>query len=257
MKKIGTILLSGGLDSTTVAAYAKTKNYDLAAITLHYGQSHSKEVQSASRVAQILGLKQEIVDVSFFKNLAWYSALTNPEKFTIPKNRNEEDLARIIPITYVPLRNTLFVTMAAAYLESEVLYLIERENLDPQDVEASIFIAANAIDYSGYPDCRPEYFEKIAAALCQGSKLGAQYERPIKIETPIIQMTKADIVRLGIRLGAPLEYTWSCYEGYNIPCGSCDSCLLRARGFAEAGEKDPLLERLAGSGVIATGKPPV
>ena len=241
MRKMGVVLLSGGLDSTTVAAYAKRQGYQLTALTLDYGQKHSKEVQAAKKVAQELGVKQEIIDVSFFRKLAWYSALTSPQDFEVPRLRDSHEMAKDIPITYVPLRNTFFITIAAAFLESQVLSLIENERANPEELEASIFIAANAIDYSGYPDCRPEYYERMAQALFEGSKLGTQYKIRMNIQTPIILKGKADIVRLAMELGAPLEYTWSCYQGGEAPCGQCDSCLLRAKGFAEAGYDDPLV----------------
>jgi 7-cyano-7-deazaguanine synthase len=244
MRKIGIMLLSGGLDSTTVAAYAVKQGYELKAITLHYGQKHSKEVECARKVAEVLGIQQEVIDVSFFKKLAWYSALTSPEDFRVSQERGKVEIATDIPITYVPLRNTFFVTIAAAFLESEALNLIENENLAPAELEASIFIAANAMDYSGYPDCRPEYFEDMAQVLSAGSKLGTQYKKFMSIETPILRKTKAEIVKLGIELKAPLEYTWSCYEGEEVPCGRCDSCILRAKGFAEVGYDDPLIVRL-------------
>jgi 7-cyano-7-deazaguanine synthase len=254
MRRIGVLLLSGGLDSTTVAAYAKKQGYELMAITLHYGQKHSKEVESAKKVAQLIGIKQKVINVSFFKRLAWYSALTSSEDLKIPKQRDDEEIAKNIPITYVPLRNTFFITMAAAFLESEALNLIERETLDPAGIKAAIFIAANTIDYSGYPDCRPEYYEQMAKALFQGSKLGAQYKKSISIETPIILKTKAEIIKMAMDLKAPLEYTWSCYEGGELPCGKCDSCILRAKGFAEAGCEDPLLVRLKNAGRSVKGK---
>lgn len=254
MRKIGIILLSGGLDSTTVAAYAQKQGYELTALTLHYGQKHSIEIESARKIACSLGIRQEIIDVSFFKKLAWYSALTNSEKLDIPKQRDDEQMAKEIPVTYVPLRNTFFITIAAAFLESIVLDLIENNKIDPEQIDASIFIAANAIDYSGYPDCRPEYYEQMTKALYEGSKLGAQYQRQINIKTPVILKTKAEIVKLAFELNAPLEYTWSCYEGGDVPCGKCDSCLLRVKGFAEAGFKDPLLTRLEKDGKIAQNK---
>jgi 7-cyano-7-deazaguanine synthase len=153
-------------------------------------------------------------------------------------------MAAEIPITYVPLRNTFFITLAAAFVESQVLDLIEREQIAPSQVGASLFIAANAIDYSGYPDCRPEYYQQMSKALFLGSKLGTQYGIPINIETPIIGLSKAQIIKMGQALDAPLAYTWSCYEGGAFPCGKCDSCLLRASGFAQAGFVDPLLVRL-------------
>jgi 7-cyano-7-deazaguanine synthase len=233
------VLLSGGLDSTTVAAFAQKQGYELVAVTVHYGQKHSREIESARKVARVLGIKHEVVDVGFFKRLAWYSALTNSEQFSVPQFRNQEDMARDVPITYVPLRNTFFVTLAAAFAESEALYLIEQKNIEPQALTASIFIAANAIDYSGYPDCRPEYYAQMANAISLGSKLGAQYHRYISIETPIISMTKAEIVKLAVEIKAPIEYTWSCYEGGDRPCGRCDSCIFRAKGFEEAGYPDP------------------
>ena len=239
MKKIGVILLSGGLDSTTVAAYAKNHGYQLIAVTFHYGQKHKKEVESATKVAKALGIKQQVIDISFFKELAWYSALTNSQNFAIPQQRDTELMAKEIPVTYVPLRNTFFITLAASFLESEVLDLIERGKVPPSDLDASIFIAANAIDYSGYPDCRPEYYRAMTRSLFLGSKLGAQYGKQINIRTPIILKTKANIVKLAFELKAPIEYTWSCYEGGDLPCGKCDSCILRARGFAEAGYEDP------------------
>lgn len=149
-----------------------------------------------------------------------------------------------IPLTYVPLRNTVLLSLAGALLESYVLSLIENDTAHPDELAVSIFIGANAVDFSGYPDCRPSYFEMMRQALFEGSKLGKQYGVCMNIETPLLNMTKAEIVRMGLRLKAPIEYTWSCYEGGDIPCGSCDSCLLRARGFAQAGVSDPLLERL-------------
>jgi 7-cyano-7-deazaguanine synthase len=254
MMKLGVVLLSGGLDSTTVAAYARTQGYELRAITYHYGQKHNRELESARKVAEVMRIKQELVNISFFKKLAWYSALTGSEEFHVPKQRNIEEMAICIPVTYVPLRNTLFITLAAASLESEVLNLIEEKRVDPAEVEASIFIAANAVDYSGYPDCRPEYFEKMTKALFDGSKLGVQYGKQINILAPIISHSKADIIKLAIKLGAPLEYTWSCYEGEEAPCGKCDSCILRAKGFANADYDDPLITRLERDGKIAKGK---
>ena len=149
-----------------------------------------------------------------------------------------------IPITYVPLRNTFFLALSAAFLESQVLYSIEVEEADPKGLEASLYMAPNAIDYSGYPDCRPEYFQQMGEALKYGSKLWSQYGIPMRIETPIIHKSKAEIVKWGMELKAPLEYTWSCYLGGPAPCGSCDSCVLRAKGFREAGIPDPALARM-------------
>lgn len=254
MRKLGVVLLSGGLDSTTVAAYAKNQGYELKAITYHYGQKHSRELESAKKVAELMRIEQQVIDISFFKKLAWYSALTGSAEYAIPKQRKVKEMSISIPITYVPLRNSLFITLASAFLESNVLSIIEKKKVDPSEVEASIFIAANAIDYSGYPDCRPEYFEKMTTALFEGSKLGVQYKKQINIRAPIISKSKAGIIELAMKLGAPLEYTWSCYEGKDVPCGKCDSCILRAKGFADADYKDPLITRLEKDGKIAKGK---
>jgi 7-cyano-7-deazaguanine synthase len=244
MFSYGVTLLSGGLDSTTVTAYAQTVTTKLTALTFYYGQSHSKEVECARRIAEVMGIDHQLLDISFLGQVAWYSALTSPDPFPIPSNRSTEVMGFSIPITYVPLRNTIFLSLAAAYLESRALYGIEVEGLAPERVAARVFMAPNAIDYSGYPDCRPEYYEKIRQALQYGSKLWTQCHIPIEVETPIIHLSKAEIVRWGTELKAPLEYTWSCYQGGPAPCGKCDSCILRAKGFQEAGLPDPLLLRL-------------
>jgi len=237
----GVSLLSGGLDSTTVTALAKGKTDHLTALTFHYGQSHSKEVECAADVARSIGVTQELLDISFLGKVAWYSALTNPDRFPVPEDREAAQMGNSIPITYVPLRNTIFLSLAAAYLESQVLHAIELENVSPDDVQALIYMAPNAIDYSGYPDCRPEFFDKMGESLGYGSKLWTEYHVPLQIELPIIEMSKADIVRFGMELRAPLELTWSCYQGGKTPCGRCDSCILRANGFKDAGYRDPAL----------------
>lgn len=244
MASYGVSLLSGGLDSTTVTAYARATTDRLTALTFRYGQSHSKEVDCARSIAQLMGIPHELLDISFFGKVAWYSALTSPERFSLPTDRAAEQMGFSIPITYVPLRNTFFLALAAAFLESQVLYAIEVEGIAPPQVAARLFMAPNAIDYSGYPDCRPEYYERMAEALKYGSKMWTQYHILIQMETPIIDKTKAEIVRLAMELNAPLEYTWSCYQGGLVPCGRCDSCVLRAKGFQEAGYPDPLLVRL-------------
>ena len=251
LQSIGVTLLSGGLDSTTVAAYAKGRVERLTALTFRYGQTHSKEVRCATEIAQSLGIAHEVVDISAFGKVAWYSALTSPERYAMAQDRFQKEAeirpgetGQGIPITYVPLRNTLFLTMAAAFLESQALHTIEVERVDPHVLGTHIFLAPNVIDYSGYPDCRPEYYDRMRDALMYGSKLWTQYHVPIRIETPVIQLSKADIVKLGMELKAPLERTWSCYQDGELPCGRCDSCVFRARGFEEAGHKDPLLVRL-------------
>lgn len=250
VRRLGVVLLSGGLDSTTVAAQARREGYELSAVTVHYGQAHRRELDSAARVAQALGIRQRVVDVSFFKELAWYSALTQPERFSLPTERKPEEMEADIPITYVPLRNTFLITMAASLLESEVLHALEREGVAPGDLQASVFIAANALDYSGYPDCRPEYYDAVLEVLRRGSKSGTQYGVALQVKTPIIRLSKAEIVRLAVEVGAPLEHTWSCYAGGERPCGRCDSCVLREKGFREAGVVDPAL-----APAIASGQP--
>ena len=244
MTSFGVTLLSGGLDSTTVTAYARDRCDRLTALTFRYGQSHGVEVRCAQRIASVLGVESVLLDIGFLGDVAWYSALTNPEAFPIPKDAGSQKIGASIPITYVPLRNTIFLALSAAYLENQVLHAIEVDGLASGDVEARLYMAPNAIDYSGYPDCRPEYFEQMRKTLRFGSKLGTQYGVEMQVETPIIQMSKPEIVRFGMRLEAPLEHTWSCYEGGEQPCGRCDSCVLRAKGFAEAGVEDPLLARL-------------
>ena len=244
MPSYGVTLLSGGLDSTTVAAYAKDRVDNMSAITFHYGQSHAKEVDCAVRIAGIMDIEHRLLDISFLSDVAWYSALTHPDRFAAPLGRSGEEIGHRVPITYVPMRNTIFLSLATAYLESCVLHAIEVECVAASDVSASVYIATNALDYSGYPDCRPEFFEKMRRTLELGSKLWTEYGVSIKVETPIIHLSKAEIAALGISLGPPLEHTWSCYLDGELPCGLCDSCILRANGFAEAGVSDPLLVRL-------------
>ena len=299
MPSYGVTLLSGGLDSTTVAAYAKDRVDNMSAITFHYGQSNAKEVDCAVRIAGIMAIEHRLLDISFLSDVAWYSALTHPDRYAAPSGRSGEEIGHCVPITYVPMRNTIFLSLATAYLESRVLHAIEVGGVAPSDVSASVYIATNALDYSGYPDCRPEFFENMRRTLnlgvCRiqaasnpyagksqpivetrtrysrkfrvnrakgdvccphltakrdqsdrllGSKLWTEYGVSIKVETPIIHLSKAEIAALGISLGPPLEHTWSCYVGGELPCGVCDSCILRANGFAEAGVSDPLLVRL-------------
>ncbi len=244
MTSFGVTLLSGGLDSTTVTQYAKDRVDHMMALTFHYGQTHSKEVECAQQIAEMMGIQHKFLDISFLSEVAWYSALTNPEQFPIPQDRASEEIGFGIPITYVPLRNTIFLSLSAAYLESQILHAIEVEGMKADDVQAYLYLAPNAVDYSGYPDCRPEYYEKITPALEYGSKLWTQYGVRMAVETPIIELSKAEIAEMGIRIKAPLEYTWSCYQGGDVPCGGCDSCVLRAKGFEEAGISDPLLVRL-------------
>ncbi len=216
-------MLSGGLDSTVSLAYALSKGYDVTPLTVRYGQRHSRELESARRVVQHYGLKGHVVmdlDLRSFTG----SALTS-EGVAVPERMSASDIGEGIPVTYVPARNIIFLSVAAGLCET-----IGGE---------AIFIGANAIDYSGYPDCRPEFFEAFERTLAVGTKAGVEGHAP-KVHAPILRMTKAEIVRLGIDLTVPLELTWSCYQGGEKACGRCDSCLLRLKGFEEAGTKDPL-----------------
>lgn len=239
----GVVLLSGGLDSTTVAAHALREGYALRGICVAYGQLHAREIDSARTVAVRLNIPFDVVDASFYGRLAWHSSLVGGDAEAIPAGRPLEAIGAGVPSTYVPLRNTFFVTVAAAALESWMLHLIEDEGHDPASLHPAVFVGANAIDYSGYPDCRPEFYAAIESVLRLGSKLGSAYGAGIRIEAPIIGMTKAEIARYGVELGAPIDATWSCYRGGASPCGACDSCILRAEGFAAAGLADPALQR--------------
>ena len=234
------VLLSGGLDSTTVAAHAVREGHEVRALSIGYGQRHVRELSSARAVAGRLGIPLLEVDAAFYAGLASFSSLTS-NAHQMPVGRSADEMAAGIPNTYVPLRNTFFVTLAAAALESWLLDRIEREGVAPASLEGAIYVGANAIDYSGYPDCRPEFYDAITEVIRLGSKVGTAYSVPIRIEAPIIRMSKAEIVAHGTALGAPLDVTWSCYAGEERPCGACDSCELRAAGFAVAGIADPAL----------------
>ncbi len=216
-------LLSGGLDSTVTLAYAISKGYDVTPLSFRYGQRHSKELEAAKAVSRFYGLKRHVVvdlDLSSFET----SALTS-NKVDVPKGRSAESMAADIPVTYVPARNIIFLSVAAGLCETIGARVI--------------FIGANAVDYSGYPDCRPEFFRAFEKALEAGTKAGVEGDA-IRIEAPILRSSKADIVRLGKELKAPLRLTWSCYEGRDRACGKCDSCLLRLKGFKEAGYQDEI-----------------
>ncbi len=213
------VLLSGGLDSTTVLAKALDEGCEVVALSFRYGQRHSRELDSAKAVAEHYGTRHVVVDIdlSMFR-----SALTDPD-IDVPEGRKK--IGSDIPDTYVPARNIIMLSVAAGLCES---------------VDADrIYIGANVVDYSGYPDCRPQFFEAFRKMLSVGTKAGTE-GRPIRIETPILSKSKAEIVKLGKDLGAPLHLTWSCYEGGEKACGRCDSCILRLRGFEEAGFRDEI-----------------
>ncbi|MBI4393165.1 MAG: 7-cyano-7-deazaguanine synthase QueC [Euryarchaeota archaeon] len=225
---VAVCLVSGGLDSTVAAAIAKAEGFTLHGLTIDYGQRHRREIEAARQVAKKLGFLGHItvrVDLSAFGG----SALTD-RKMKVPRGRSAREMSSDIPVTYVPARNTVMLSIALAYAE-----VIEAE---------AIFIGANAIDYSGYPDCRPEYMESFERMAGLATKRGVGGEAT-KIRAPLIHLTKAAIVELGTKLGAPLDLTWSCYLGGKRPCGTCDSCILRAKGFEEAELADPALKSTA------------
>jgi 7-cyano-7-deazaguanine synthase len=222
--KAAVVLLSGGIDSSTTLAVATAEGYEAYALSFDYGQRHQIETQAARRIADSLGAKEHRIakiDMRIFGG----SALTN--NLAVPKQRSETEIARGIPVTYVPARNTIFLAYALAWAEV---------------IPASdIFIGVNAIDYSGYPDCRPEFiqaFENLASLATKAGVDGRRFE----IHTPLIKFSKAEIIRKAVELGVDLSLTHSCYDPTpeGLACGECDSCLLRLKGFREAGIKDPI-----------------
>jgi 7-cyano-7-deazaguanine synthase len=217
------VLLSGGLDSSTVLAMAKERGFDLVAVTFDYGQKHRRELQSAKKIAEAAGVKEHIViPLDLGKYLR--SSLTQ-KGMEIPKHRKVKDISSDIPDTYVPSRNIVFLSIASSIAESRG--------------SEAIFIAANAVDFSGYPDCTPEFLRSFQKVLEVGTKAGRE-GRAVKVEAPLLKMTKGEIVKEALRLKVPLKHTWSCYEGGEKACGLCDSCQLRRRGFSQAGAKDPI-----------------
>lgn len=217
-------LFSGGLDSTTVLYDAVSRGYRAIALSIQYGQVHERELDSARSIAKSLNIKHEVVKLSF----PWGGSALLGTQEEIPLRDSDERIPSDIPPTYVPARNTVFLSVAASLAEVE-----------GADV---IFIGANAIDYSGYPDCRPEFLEAMERTLNLGTKAGAEGKR-LRIEAPLVRLSKREIVELAFRLSVPFEKTWSCYSGQASPCGLCDSCLLRKKGFEEAGVTDPLFAR--------------
>lgn len=223
--KRAVVLLSGGLDSATTLAIAPKEGYAPYALSFAYGQRHSRELESAKRVAEALGAKEHLI-LTLDLRLIGGSALT--ADLPVPKGRSPEQIGTGIPITYVPARNTIFLAHALGWAEV----------LDAEDV----FFGANVLDHSGYPDCRREYVDAFERLANLATKAGVEGESRFKIHTPLIRMTKAEIIRTGHALGVDFALTWSCYEPTpdGRACGRCDSCLLRKKGFAEAGLTDPL-----------------
>jgi 7-cyano-7-deazaguanine synthase len=226
------VLLSGGLDSSTTLAIAKAEGFAPYAMSFRYGQRHAVELEAARRVAGALGVAGHVVvdiDLRAFGG----SALTGEAE--VPKGRSAAEMGQGIPITYVPARNTIFLSFALAWAEV----------LGAQD----LYIGVNALDYSGYPDCRPEYIAAYQAMADLATRAGVEGRQRLAIHAPLIALTKADIIRKGLTLGVDYGLTSSCYDPApdGRPCGGCDSCQLRAKGFAEAGVPDPLLARFTGS----------
>jgi 7-cyano-7-deazaguanine synthase len=229
-KRKAVVLLSGGLDSTTVLAIAMSQGFEAYAMSFRYGQRHVVEIEKAAVVAERLGAARHIVvdvDLRAFGG----SALTSD--IAVPKGRSATEMSRGIPITYVPARNTIFLSFALAWAEV----------LGSND----IFVGVNAFDYSGYPDCRPEYIEAYEHMANLATKAGVEGKQKLRIRAPLVKMNKADIVRTGMALGVDYAITCSCYDPgpAGEPCGRCDACLLRAKGFAEADVPDPMLARFS------------
>lgn len=219
------VLLSGGLDSTTALAVARHEGYAPYALSFRYGQRHAHELRAAADVARHLGALAHVV---FDVNIGQFGGSALTADIAVPKGRDTGDMEKQIPVTYVPARNTVFLSIALAWAET----------LGSND----IFIGVNALDYSGYPDCRPEYIEAFERMANLATKAGVGEGRRLKIHTPLIELTKAQIVSLGERLAVPFGLTSTCYDPGvgGRPCGRCDACLLRMKGFREAGKEDPL-----------------
>jgi 7-cyano-7-deazaguanine synthase len=226
--KSAVILLSGGLDSATAAAIALDRGFSLYALSVDYGQRHRFELQAARRVAQALGVKHHAV-LSVDLGRLGGSALTAP--IDVPKDRSDDEMTHGIPITYVPARNTVFLSLALA--QAEVVGACD------------IFVGVNAVDYSGYPDCRQEYIDAFATMANLATKAGVEGRLKFTIHAPLMHWTKAQIIRRGTELGVDYSLTHSCYDPdpAGISCGHCDSCQLRRKGFSEAGLLDPLKYR--------------
>lgn len=224
-RKRAVVLLSGGVDSSTVLAVASTEDYKIHALSFRYGQRHEREIEAAKRVAAFFDVRNHLI-IDFNLRAIGGSALT--DQIDVPKGREPEEISRTIPVTYVPARNTIFLSFALSLAEK-----IEAED---------IFFGANQLDYSGYPDCRGEYIRAFEEMANLATKAGVEGRLKLKIHTPLIQMTKAEIVRKGLELGVDFSLTWSCYDptADGLACGLCDSCQLRLKGFREAGFDDPI-----------------
>jgi len=222
------VLLSGGVDSTTTLALAARQGFELYALTFRYGQRHEAEIEAARRVARALRVARHEI-VAFDLRRFGGSALT--DDIAVPKDRAPRDMANGIPVTYVPARNTIFLSFALAW--AEVLGA------------SDIFVGVNAVDYSGYPDCRPEYITAFQALADLATKAGVEGRQRLRIHTPLISLSKREIIETGLSLGIDYGLTTSCYDPSPAgeACGRCDACLLRLKGFAEAGARDPIRYR--------------
>ncbi len=215
-------LLSGGLDSTVCLYIARDQGFLPIALSVEYGQRHHREINAARAVVTELGIKHYLT----FADMPWKGSSLLDESKKIPHHHDVAHISGQIPNTYVPARNSILLSLAMSCAEAE--------GAD------AVFIGVNALDYSGYPDCRPEYLGAFAEAIRLGTKAGVQGKK-IEIKAPLVHLTKKEIVLLGQKLGVPFRNTWSCYAGGEKPCRACDSCLLRAKGFQEAGIADPVL----------------
>lgn len=223
--KRAVVLLSGGIDSATAAAMARQQGFEIHALSFRYGQRHECELAAAQKVAAFLGAASHRV-MEFDMRVIGGSALT--DRIDVPKGRSSDEIAHGIPITYVPARNTIFLSFALALAE----------RIGSQD----IFFGANQLDYSGYPDCREEYIRAFEQMADLATKAGVEGKSRLKIHTPLLHMTKAEIIKTGLKLGLDYSLTWSCYDPHSDgrACGRCDSCQLRLKGFKEAGAIDPI-----------------
>ncbi|RMF39025.1 MAG: 7-cyano-7-deazaguanine synthase QueC [Planctomycetota bacterium] len=231
------VLLSGGLDSATALAIAQAEGYRVHAISFRYGQRHQVELQRAAALAERHAVAEHaIVDI----DLAQFGGSALTDDLEVPKHDTAEAIGTEIPITYVPARNTVFLSLALAFAETRGA--------------RDLFVGVNALDYSGYPDCRPEYIEAFERLANLATKIGVEGGRPIRIHAPLIHWTKAQIIARGLELGVDYGLTTSCYDPdpQGRPCRRCDACLLRQRGFAENGMTDPLLVELDGSSASAS-----